>query len=189
MRRAIPNLSKQVSANLQAKQAALAGLPPACSEMFECSTVLQKQIQTFISFVRDLYEARHDCIASFKLVAKAKAEYKGDVARELRMMPRLQDFADEFDQTVQSCGSKIVIFSRDFRKFVMEELKESRGTSLPDQPNPVIFTRLVKQVVDELKEPAMTLAAKVHDYMCHLCSSLAEECFSGFPKLDSGSVS
>lgn len=186
--KAIPSLSKQVSANLQAKQAALADLPPTCSSMFECCTVLHMQVQNFTSIVRDLYEARHACIDTFKIFTKTKAKNKSDqadnVARELRMMPRLQDFADKFDETVQRRGSKIVIFSPVFREIIMEELKESRGTSLPDQPNPVIFTRLVARVVDELKEPAMALAGKVHGYMFSLCSSLTAECFSGFPKLE-----
>lgn len=204
--KSIPALQQQMTEGLRFKEKALASLPVACISAYERSSVLHKRASQLSTMLENLCHARHAFLDNLGVVSRAfrtqsrPADDSGAVsggaasatapalgahelpiALQLHMMPRLQDLFEGFDEKVRRAGNEI--FGISFRTNVATVLAEVRGSSLPDQPNPAVFSQFVAYEVSLLKGPADDLCDDVHDYMAHLCGVLVSECFSGFPDL------
>lgn len=100
------------------------------------------------------------CTKITKLLEANNAWAGGD--KTLHMSARLMEFYDNYEANVRGNASEFL--GADYHKVVVEEMHETRGTSMPNFLSHPVFCSLLAKETAQLYEPTMALLEEVHKY-------------------------
>lgn len=198
IRLGLPSIAAKVAAAADACREQLAALPPASATDVECRSIFTRLMLGTHETLRRLWACDDDAVSEFAAVREedqrreeAAAAATGDAAAmeatvpsiraQLRLSPRLQDFAEAFDTAVRRGAPNV--FTQAYRGFIAAALRESRGRGLPDEYGVSVTDKLVQREVARLRGPALAYLGDVELYMRDLMHALVDEHFRGYPAL------
>jgi Dynamin central region/Dynamin family len=191
--KAIPGLRLQISEKLSRCSTELKELPEAPSNPAEAQRLYARFVYGFSDLVNNVADLRYSSLQAFGLAsetpAATSAETKPDEDQEtpkpteksLHFMPRLMELFDKFSEQVRLSGS--LILDKRFHDKIKEKHREVRGKSLDDTHLGLVFDGLVRDEVEKLRAPCLSLLRSTHELMRATVGSLVRLHFTSSERL------
>ena len=193
----LPALQAAIRDRLAGASARAAALPRVCASPYECLAAFSALAHECAQRCAEAAAANYTRIHAFGAARAALLPAPGggeptnaDVTAAsafppavlaLHVMPRVQELCSAFAGAVRASAAPV--FAPGAAGRLREALRECGGCSLPGARGEGALAELVARDAGALREPALALAAGVHDYTASWCSALVKEYFAPYPAL------
>lgn len=159
MKKAIPNMKRQIDFQLLKSQEELDSLPAGVTTNVEAVQIASKILNEFGKRVQDLYEVNYnETFHDEKL---------------LHFMPRMKELGEKFIKNINN--NKSCIFSTEYAEKIKKEHCELRGRTMDNMSMSKVFDRLFTIETSNLfKTTAWDFLENAHEYMCQCLQNIAD---------------